>query len=672
MIPNPATLALAAWLLPALSFLVLAIVFPFRRLGKPAAWFSTLCAAAAVVSAFFAWNLASAATEPLRLVWPWLPSGGVTIADVGVLVDAQSSVMLCLVTLVSFLVQFYSLGYLHDEPAPGLGRYYAYQSLFAFSMIGLALSPNLLQLFMCWELVGLCSYLLIGYWYQRPSAARAAVKAFWITKAGDVGLLIGIVMLWRLTGTFDFEQLRMMATSGAIPVAGLSIITFAIYMGAMGKSAQFPFHVWLPDAMEGPTPVSALIHAATMVTAGVYLLVRTDWLFALTPNVLTIVAWIGAFTALLAAVLACVQDDIKRVLAYSTVSQLGYMMTAIGAGVAAAGFLHLLTHGLFKALLFLGAGAVIHAVGSNDLPRMGGLARRMPQTALLFIVGTLSLAGIPLFGGFLSKEEILGAVWMGGLPGPFALLMLVAFLTAFYMFRVVFLAFFAVPAPAVGVAHAQVGHGTVGRVVSDATSTSPRVAHAHLHNEAVVEGAHVNEAPHAHEPPATMLLPLWVLALMTMGVGVYTTVGGAATAGFFVGAEHVAANAEAVPPGWLTPAAVVAALAGILLAWLTYQRRSINASSLAAAFGPIRSAAIRKFWIDDLFEAIYAFALLGFSRVVGWVDRYIVDGVLNLLSDWTVQAGDELRGIQTGKPQDYVYGVATGVLVLVLLMRLVF
>jgi len=673
MISNPANLALAAWLLPALSFLVLAIVFPLRRLGKPAAWFSTLCAAAAVVSAFLAWNIASAAPEPIRLVWPWLPSGGVTIADIGVLVDAQSSVMLCLVTLVSFLVQFYSLGYLHDEPAPSLGRYYAYQSLFAFSMIGLALSPNLLQLFMCWELVGLCSYLLIGYWYQRPSAARAAVKAFWITKSADVGFLIGIVMLWRLTGTFDFEQLRMMAMSGAIPVAGLSIITFAIYMGAMGKSAQFPFHVWLPDAMEGPTPVSALIHAATMVTAGVYLLVRTDWLFALTPNVLAIVAWIGAFTALLAAVLACVQDDIKRVLAYSTVSQLGYMMTAIGAGVAAAGFLHLLTHGLFKALLFLGAGAVIHAVGSNDLPRMGGLARRMPQTALLFIVGTLSLAGIPLFGGFLSKEEILGAVWTGGLPGPFALLMLVAFLTAFYMFRVVFLAFFGTAAAVAVTVPAHVAHGGVGRVVSDPAATPPRVAHAHLHNEAVVEGAHVNEVPHAHEPPATMLLPLWVLALMTMAVGVYTTIGGAATAGFFVGGEHVAANAEqAVPPEWLTYAAVGAAFAGILLAGLTYQTRTINASRLAAAFGPIRSAALRKFWIDDVFEAIYGFVLLGLARIVGWVDRYIVDGVLNLLSDWTVQAGDELRGIQTGKPQDYVYGVATGVLVLVLLMRLVF
>src|SRR5882672_3440326 len=277
MTANPATLALAAWLLPALSFLTLGIVFPLRRLGRPAAWFSILCAAAACAAAFTAWRMQSGAPEPLRLVWPWLPSAGRNIADVGVLVDAQSSIMLCLVSLVAFLVQFYSLGYLHDERAPALGRYYAYQSLFAFSMMGLALAPNLLQLFMCWELVGLCSYLLIGYWYQRPSAARAAVKAFWITKAGDVGMLVGIVMLYRLAGTFDLTELHSLAATNALPLAGLSIITFCLYLGAMGKSAQFPFHVWLPDAMEGPTPVSALIHAATMVTAGVYLLVRTDW-----------------------------------------------------------------------------------------------------------------------------------------------------------------------------------------------------------------------------------------------------------------------------------------------------------------------------------------------------------------------------------------------------------
>jgi len=610
MISNPAILALAAWLLPALSFLVLAIVYPLRRLGKPAAWFSTLCAAAAVVSAFLAWNITSTAAEPLRVVWPWLPSGGVTIADVGVLVDAQSSVMLCLVTLVSFLVQFYSLGYLHDEPPPSLGRYYAYQSLFAFSMIGLALSPNLLQLFMCWELVGLCSYLLIGYWYQRPSAARAAVKAFWITKAGDVGLLIGIVMLWRLTGTFDFGQLRMMATSGAIPVAGLSLITFAIYMGAMGKSAQFPFHVWLPDAMEGPTPVSALIHAATMVTAGVYLLVRTDWLFALTPNVLAIVAWNGALTALLAAVLACVQTDIKRVLAYSTVSQLGYMMAAIGAGFASAGFFHLLTHGIFKALLFLGAGAVIHAVHSNDVGDMGRLARKMPQTAIVFLVGTLSLAGVPVFAGFVSKEEVLGAVLAGGFTVPFVMLLTGAFLTAFYMFRIVFLAFFG--------------------------DRGPR--------------SEVRGPSHAHDAPFLMTGPLWVLALIAMAIGIYFTL-------------HVT-HGEFEPPVWLTPVAVAVALSGILLAWLTYERRVVSADALAAAFGPIRRAAIAKFWLDDIYLALYRYVLLTFSRAIGWTDRYLVDGVLNVISAWTVDGGDRLRRMQTGKVQDYVWAVGLGLLAL--------
>jgi NADH-quinone oxidoreductase subunit L len=555
---------------------------------------------------------------------------------VGILADATSTIMVCLVTLVAMLVQVYSLAYLHDEPPAALGRYYAYQSLFAFSMIGLALSPNLLQLFMCWELVGLCSYLLIGFWYQKPSAARAAVKAFWITKAGDVGFLIGIVLLWRHAGTSDLTELHSMAASGTMPLAGLSIITFCIYMGAMGKSAQFPFHVWLPDAMEGPTPVSALIHAATMVTAGVYLLVRTDWLFALTPDVLLIVAWVGAFTALLAAVLACVQDDIKRVLAYSTVSQLGYMMTAIGAGAAAAGFFHLLTHGVFKALLFLGAGSVIHAVGSNDLPDMGGLAKRMPQTAIVFIVGTLSLAGIPFFGGYLSKEEILGAVWAGGLPGPFAVLMLVAFLTAFYMFRVVFLAFYG--APARQGHRAAAAHGAHG----DASDT----AHGH-------GGGH-----EPHEPPVLMLLPLWILALLAMAVGVYFTL------------NHP--EAETAPPAWLTPSAVGAAVAGIGLSWLTYQRRAIDAASLASMFGPLRTAAIAKFWIDDLFEGVFNVALLGFSRVVGWVDRYLVDGVLNVMSASTLTIGDDLRGIQTGRAQDYAYGVAVGVLALVLLMRLVF
>jgi NADH-quinone oxidoreductase subunit L len=626
MTSDPATLALVSLLLPAVSFLILGIVAPLRRLGRPAAFVSILFAAGALATAVMAWLGVDGRTPK---VWDWLPSQGTSIATVGVLVDADSTVMLILVTLVAFLVQVYSLEYLHDEAPASLGRYYTYQSLFAFSMMGLVLSPNLLQLFVCWELVGLCSYLLIGYWYQKPEAARAAVKAFWTTKAGDVGLLIGIVLLWRVTETFDLVRLQDLVVNGELNVMNLSIITFCIYLGAVGKSAQFPLHVWLPDAMEGPTPVSALIHAATMVTAGVYLLHRTIFLFP--PDVLLVVCWIGAFTALLAAVLACVQDDIKRVLAYSTVSQLGYMMAAIGAGLSAAGFFHLLTHGLFKALLFLGAGAVIHAVHSNDLPDMGGLAKKMPQTAIVFVIGTLSLAGIPLFGGFLSKEEILGATLAGNQIGPFILLMIVAFLTAFYMFRVVFLAFYAGPAKA-----------------------------GHYDSHGPPEGGHDGHAA-PHDPPAAMLLPLWLLALLSLGVGIYSTITGHFLTFGPAEGEHA--------PGWLTPAAVGVALAGIALAWLTYQRRAIDPVKLAGMFGPIRRAALARFWLDDLYEGVLGMTLFTFSRLVGWLDRYLVDGVLNVLSAWTVTSGGVLRTIQSGRAQDYVYGVAVGLLILILWMR---
>jgi NADH-quinone oxidoreductase subunit L len=634
MMSDPGGLALIALLLPAVSFLILAIVAPFRRSGRPAAYTSILFAVGSLAAAIGAWR-GHAEGQVTRLAWEWLPSNGHSIATIGVLADRDSTLMVILVALVAFLVQLYSIEYLHDEPPAALGRYYTYHSLFAFSMMGVVLAPNLLQLFIFWELVGLCSFLLIGFWYQKPEAARAAVKAFWTTKAGDVGLLIGIVMLWRVTGTFDLGELRTMVTSGAVPVEGLSLITFCIYLGAVGKSAQFPLHTWLPDAMEGPTPVSALIHAATMVTAGVYLLHRTVFLFP--PDVLMVVAWIGAFTALLAAVLACVQDDIKRVLAYSTVSQLGYMMAAIGAGFSAAGFFHLLTHGLFKALLFLGAGAVIHAVHSNDLSHMGGLAKKMPQTALVFAIGTLSLAGIPFFGGYLSKEEILGATLAGHQTGPFALLIVVAFLTAFYMFRVVFLAFFASPVTA--------GHYAY---------TGP------------AEAGHYDDPRHApHDPPAVMMLPLWVLAALSLAVGVYSTAAGRVLQ-FGPGAEGAG---EHVAPAWLTPAAVGVAIAGIALAWLVYQRRTIDAGKLAAVFGPIRYAALHKFWIDDIYEGILAFALLAFSRIIGWVDRYLVDGVLNVVSAWTVSTGDLLRTVQTGRAQDYVYGVAVGLLILLLWMR---
>ena len=594
--------------LPFAAFLLLAAVPPIRRTGRGAGLLSIVAMAVAFLVSLLVWREGFRAEAH----WSWLPADGGPMATVGLLVDPLSTAMLVLVTLVSLVVQIYSLDYLRDEPPPGLGRYYVYQSLFAFSMLGLVLSPGFLQMFVFWELVGLCSYLLIGYWYDRPAAAQAAVKAFWITKLGDLGFVAGIVMLWGTTGTFDFGQLFRLASEQQIPTEGLALTLFFIYMGAVGKSAQFPLHVWLPDAMEGPTPVSALIHAATMVTAGVFMVTRAQPLFVLSPDVLWLIGSIGAFTALLAASMACVEGDIKRVLAYSTVSQLGYMMAAAGAGAAPAGFFHLLTHGVFKALLFLGAGAVIHAVGTNDIFRMGGLARAMPHTTIVFVIGTLALSGVPPLAGFFSKEAILGGVWAGGRTTAFVLLSVTAFLTAFYMFRVVFLTFF-------GRAHA---------------------------------------GGHPHEAPWLMRGPLWLLAILTVAIGLRYAVGAGAHPS---DAPH--------GPGWLAPFSIALAVAGILLAWIMYQRRVIEPASVSDALKPIDFLARRRYGLDALYAALYRAFILGVSRVVGWIDRYLVDGLLNVFSAWSLRGGDLLRRIQTGQPQDYLYGVAFGVLLVVVWAR---
>jgi len=524
-------------------------------------------------------------------------------------VDGMAMQMCVLVTLISLLVQIYSWSYLADEPPASLGRYYAYHSLFAFSMLGLVLSPGFLQMFVFWELVGLCSYLLIGYWYDRPSAARAAVKAFWITKLGDLGFVAGIVMLWAATGTFDFWPLFQAAQAGTLQVDGLATIMFLIYLGAVGKSAQFPLHIWLPDAMEGPTPVSALIHAATMVTAGVYMVARAYPLFALVPSVLMLIAWVGAFTALLAATMACVERDIKRVLAYSTVSQLGYMMAANGAGAPGAAFQHLTTHGVFKALLFLGAGIVIHHFHTNDVFRMGGLFRQRPWVGGAFLVATLALAGVWPLPGFFSKEAVLGAVLDAHLSVPFLMLIATSFLTAFYMFRVVFLTFF--------------GH-----------------AHAEHHEHPA--------------PPIAMDAVCRALAVLTLALGLRAALTG----------HH------AEGPAWLPWISLAWAAAGIVLAWTVYQARAVDPARLSAALAPIDILARRRYFLDAIFAGAYRFLLLGLSQVIGWVDRYVVDGVLNALSAGALRAGDTLRRLQTGRAQDYVYGVALGVLLLLVWAQL--
>ncbi len=609
---DPIALALAVLACPAGAAFLLGVVPPLRRSGRPAAWLSIAAMGGSLVAS--GRLLLDLWTQPARVeaTWPWIPQAEGALAKVGLLVDPISGIMLFLVSLVAFLVQLYSLGYMAHESPASLGRYYTYHSLFAFSMLGLVAADNFLQLFIFWELVGLCSYLLIGFWYTRPEAARAAVKAFWVTKLGDLGFVIGIVLLWGRTGLFDFASLIDLARQGALDPGFLTVALFCVYLGAVGKSAQFPLHIWLPDAMEGPTPVSALIHAATMVAAGVYLVTRTYPLFEAAPGVLTLIAWVGAFTALLAATGALVQEDIKRVLAYSTVSQLGYMMAALGAGALGAGYYHLFTHGFFKALLFLAAGCVIHAAGTNDLFRMGRLFSAMPQTGLTFLVGAAALAGIWPFAGFFSKEAVLAGVWAAGLTVPFAMLLLTVFLTAFYMVRAVVLAFF--------------GAG---------------------------------EGPgDAHEAPAVMLLPLWILAVLSAVAGV-----------FGQDFEGLVAGEPAAPhaPEWLTPLALALAFAGIVGAWLVYQRRAITPEALARLLAPLDHAARRRYWLDDAFEAGYRGAILLLAALVGWVDRYLVDGLVNVASALTLRAGAALRRMQTGRAQDYLYGVAAGFLFLLIL-----
>jgi NADH-quinone oxidoreductase subunit L len=631
-------LALLVLGLPFASFLLLALVRPLRRSAPAAAAVSIAAIAGALVAAVLTTLRATprAATASPSTTWSWIPADGGPMATVGVMVDDLSMMMLLLVTLISLLVQIYSWGYLADEPRVSLGRYYAYQSLFAFSMLGLVLAPGFLQMFVFWELVGLCSYLLIGYWYDRPAAARAAVKAFWVTKLGDLGFVSGIVMLWAATGTFDFWTLFRMGSMGTLPVDALPPIMFLIYLGAVGKSAQFPLHVWLPDAMEGPTPVSALIHAATMVTAGVFLVSRAFPLFRLAPDVLTLMAWVGAGTALLAATMACVENDIKRVLAYSTVSQLSYMMAAAGVGAPDAGFLHLVAHGVFKALLFLGAGMVIHVFHTNDVFRMGGL-RGHPWLWLPFLIATLALAGVWPLPGFFTKEAILAGTLDARAWGPFLLLALTAFLTAFYMFRVVFLAFFARPHHS--------GH-----------------AHHHL--------------------PRAMDWVCRLLGALTLAMGLKQVLQ------VLLGRHHEAG------PAWLPWLSLVLAAAGIGLAWAMYYPlgegatpphaprpspregaryprapRLVDPARVAALLGPIDWLARRRYGLDALFAALYRWVLLGLARLVGWIDRYLVDGVLNVLSAWTLRAGDRLRALQSGQPQDYVYGVALGALLLFVLAQ---
>lgn len=550
--------------------------------------------------------------EAFEMSIRWLDMPGLKV-DMGLLIDGITGVMLIVVTLVALLVQVYSLGYMHGDP--GFSSYYAYQSVFAGAMLGLVLANNFGQIFVFWELVGLASYLLIGFWFGRDSAKNAAVKAFVTNRVGDFGFLLAILFLQIIFGTLNFNGLAG-EIAGYTNTAVLIIISILLLAGPIGKSAQFPLHVWLPDAMEGPTPVSALIHAATMVAAGVYLIARAYFIFSATPEAMMVIAVVGGFTALFAATIALVQNDIKRILAYSTLSQLGYMVMAMGIGAMTAGMFHLMTHAFFKSLLFLAAGSVIHAMANEqDIWKMGNLKDKMPVTTWTFVIGALALAGIPPLSGFWSKDEILLGAYADGYMGFYLLGTLVAFLTAFYMFRLIFVAFF--------------GSNKGGE--------------------------------HAHESPAVMTVPLVILAVLALVAG-------------FVGSPlmdyafaHYVTYPGAVhhdPNAMVMVISALVAIAGIVLAWAVYQKEWISHLALREKFRGIYTLLYNKYYIDEIYHQLGQIFIDGTAKVLFWFDIYVVNGIVNGIAALTGGAGKVLRYTETGQVQTYAGYMLVGVIVI--------
>jgi len=608
-----ALLALGA---PFTAFALIGALPWIRRTGKGAAGLSIAAISLSLISALMLLKSYLQSPEPQTLSFIFAPFSTVAPITFGLLVDGLAVAMLVVVTVVAWVVQVYSLGYMSEEPPSSLGRYYAYHSLFVTSMIGLVLSHNLLQTYVFWELVGACSYLLIGFWFYKPEAARAALKAFWVTRLGDVGFAIGVVLLWAAAGTFTYEGLFAAVEHGTLAGRLLTLGVLGLFVGAMGKSAQFPLHIWLPDAMEGPTPVSALIHAATMVAAGVFLMIRIHPLLAATPDVAFWVLQIGAFTAFLAATMALVERDVKRILAFSTISQLGYMMAAAGAGAHVAAFFHLFTHAFFKALLFLAAGSLIHAMHTNDIFRMGRLWKSMRWTGLYFLVGGLALAGVPPTAGFFSKDEILVGVWKTGQPLAIFFLFVTVFLTAFYMFRAFFVVFF---------------------------------------GDQEADG-------HPHESPGVMVGPMGILALLALVAGFFAHgVEGLLT--HTIGVTEAAGETTRVPASlpWIGS---LLGLAGIALAYLGYQTRSLDTRALYHRFRPISTVLERRYYIDDLFLGLYRYVYNLLSDFLGWFDRYVIDGVVNFLTWGTWQLARAVRTVQSGQVQDTLYAVVLGFLFL--------
>ena len=625
-------------ILPLLTFLALGLLGTKLKPTTAGSIGTLSLAICALLAYMTAWQYFSMPrVEGVRLPvipfnFEWLRFTQFLHIDLGILLDPISVMMLVVITTVSLMVHVYSLGYMHGEK--GFQRYYAFLSLFSFSMLGLVVATNIFQMYIFWELVGVSSYLLIGFYYTKPEAIAASKKAFIVTRFADMFFLIGILLLSYFTQTFNFEAITTSAAGNGSIFAGAAGKTFMgcsvmawamalIFIGGAGKSAMFPLHIWLPDAMDGPTPVSALIHAATMVVAGVYLVARLFPVYYFqTPEVLVGIAVVGAFTSLFAAVIACVQTDIKRVLAFSTISQIGFMMVALGVsgygghhglGYMASMF-HLFTHAMFKALLFLGAGAIIHAVHSNEMSHMGGLRKQMPITHITFLIACLAIAGIPPFSGFFSKDEILTAAFEFS-PVMGWVMTFIAALTAFYMFRLYFRIFWG------------------------------------------------NPAEHEHEPheaPASMTTPLIILAAITC-------VAGFIPFGKFVSSD----NAEYIIHLDTTVAitSVVIACISIGIATWFYRRQNPIPGKLESSMKGLHTAAYHRFYIDEVYQFItHKIIFGGICSGIAWFDRHVVDGSLNGLAAVTQRLSLAIRGLQSGQLQWYAYVFLIGTLVLTLLI----
>lgn len=636
-------------ILPMLSFLILGIG------GK---WFKPTIAGAlgtlslglvTILSYITAWQyftmprLADGTFEKLMPYnFTWLRFTETLHFDLGILLDPISVMMLVVISTVSLLVHIYSLGYMKGEK--GFQRYYAFLSLFTMSMLGLVVATNIFQMYLFWELVGVSSYLLIGFYYTKPAAVAASKKAFIVTRFADLGFLIGILIYGFYGGTFGFDPVfgpHGELGTGTLPALALGLM----FIGGAGKSAMFPLHIWLPDAMEGPTPVSALIHAATMVVAGVYLVARLFPLFIdYAPNVLEIIGWVGAFTAFFAATIACVQTDIKRVLAFSTISQIGFMMVALGVCTSMdphagglgymASMFHLFTHAMFKALLFLGAGSIIHAVHSNEMKDMGGLRKYMPITHITFLIACLAIAGIPPFSGFFSKDEILVACFSYSSVMGWVMTGIAA-MTAFYMFRLYYSIFW--------------GGG-------------PEAGRPSLHAGGKVPHGDLGAVPHRpKESPFSMTFPLIFLALVTC------------FAGFIPFGEFISSNGQAYHIHLDTQVAVtsvIIALAAIGLAtWMYMRPAQPVADALGKRFAGLHKAATNRFYIDEIYQFVtHKIIFRCISTPIAWFDRHVIDGFFDFLAWSAHSVSHSIKGFQSGRIQQYAIVFLCGALVLTLLL----